>query len=395
MSFDYLLRGMIGCLFAASASMAMGQASFQGLGDLPGGNPGWPEFHSDQPRVSGDGSTVVGWSRSEYGVTPFRWTAAEGMVRIGDPPPSPWYNPASGVNYDGSVIVGEYDGEAFRWTPEGGMQMLGTVDVGTGVSTSAYDVSADGAVVTGLVMSYEVSVPFRWTPTGGMTLLEPPPGMRSRANGISGDGATIIGLIADRNGSQAARWTAQEGWVGLGWLPGGTRSEAYDVNGDGTVIVGSATAIVNGRGGSKPFRWTAAEGMVMLNYLPADSGLMFEGGTAVGVNADGSIIVGSSTTDRIWTGTGFQYVTDAWMWDDVHGTRKLADVLTELGVDLTRWHLSAATSISDDGRVIVGIGTNPAGFTEAWIAVIPEPASLSLLAFGGLTMLRRRRACGQ
>ncbi len=36
---------------------------------------------------------------------------------------------------------------------------------------------------------------------------------------------------------------------------------------------------------------------------------------------------------------------------------------SEWGLDLTRWQLTHPLGISDDGRTIVGYGTNPAGQT--------------------------------
>jgi hypothetical protein len=40
------------------------------------------------------------------------------------------------------------------------------------------------------------------------------------------------------------------------------------------------------------------------------------------------------------------------------------------------WQLTSATAVSADGRTIVGSGYNPDGWTETWIATIPEPATL-------------------
>ncbi len=64
-------------------------------------------------------------------------------------------------------------------------------------------------------------------------------------------------------------------------------------------------------------------------------------------------------------------------------------------VDLSSWHLSWARDVSADGRVIVGQGVNPDGNLEAWLAVVPEPASLAmclpLVVIAGLLAARRRR----
>jgi len=73
--------------------------------------------------------------------------------------------------------------------------------------------------------------------------------------------------------------------------------------------------------------------------------------------------------------------------------RNLQDVLVnDYQLDLTGWTLGWATGISDDGKTIVGWGTNPSGFNESWIAHIPEPASVGILLIGGAALLRRRHS---
>ena len=54
------------------------------------------------------------------------------------------------------------------------------------------------------------------------------------------------------------------------------------------------------------------------------------------------------------------------------------------------WVLKSALGINDEGQ-IVGYGTGPSGQEKAFLlTIIPEPASVVLLALGGAAMLLRR-----
>ncbi len=61
------------------------------------------------------------------------------------------------------------------------------------------------------------------------------------------------------------------------------------------------------------------------------------------------------------------------------------------GIDLSGLSLSSAYDISSDGRTIVGRGVNTDGFSEAWIAVIPEPSVAVLLGIGLMSFAASRR----
>ena len=74
--------------------------------------------------------------------------------------------------------------------------------------------------------------------------------------------------------------------VGLGHLPGDTNSTATGVSADGSVIVGTSSSA----SGSQAFRWTAGSGMVGLGYLPGGTN-----SSATAVSGDGSVVVGTSS----------------------------------------------------------------------------------------------------
>jgi probable HAF family extracellular repeat protein len=164
----------------------------------------------------------------------------------------------------------------------------------------------------------------------------------------------------------AFRWTASGGMVDLGSLPGFgdgyvTGDCAYGVSADGSVIVGysfyydefDSTHL-------EAFRWTAAGGMVGLGYLHGGD----SSSGAECVSPDGSIIVGSSGNDtaREW-----------FLWTQSLGMRSLNSLL---GAALPEgWMLREVRAVTVNGDVatLVGYGTNPYGYEEAYIATVPIP----------------------
>jgi len=342
---------LAGGAFASGSSVPTG-GTFMGLGDLPG----WL-FESVGNGVSADGLVAVGVSASASGREAFRWTSGGGMVSLGELPGGRFQSTAQRVSSDGSVVVGNSPSasgdEAFRWTSGGGMVGLGDIEGGS-FRSSAQDVSADGSVVVGWGTGASGYEAFRWTSSDGMSSLGDLPGGRfeSQAYGISADGSVVVGRGESASGTEAFIWTSGGGMVGLGALPGGNfKSGALDVSGDGSAVVGWSEST----SGIQAFRWTSDGGMVGLGALGAHS-------LAYGVSADGSTVVGYS---------GPVQIADAFIWDDTNGMRELKVVLTDLGLDLTGWELRVAYDVSADGRTIVGLGFNPSGKQEAWMAVLP------------------------
>ncbi len=82
------------------------------------------------------------------------------------------------------------------------------------------------------------------------------------------------------------------------------------------------------------------------------------------------------------------------IWDTQHQMRLLSQVLhEEYELDLAGWVIRAATGISADGLVIVGVGINPDGNTEGWIADmrVPEPPTLAMVLLALAYVFMRKR----
>lgn len=172
--------------------------------------------------------------------------------------------------------------------------------------------------------------------------------------GVSGDGKTVVGTATSSNpGGTPFRWTAETGMVSLGILPGGTIGKAARANADGTVVVGTSTSAFYPDPGIPPsehaageaFRWTTAMGMVGLGVFPGH-----DRSGPRGVSADGSIVSGySENTSVVYSGRSFR-------WSAATG-------LVDLGVVSGALH-SGVDTISADGEVQGGVGgtsANPTG----------------------------------
>jgi probable HAF family extracellular repeat protein len=160
--------------------------------------------------------------------------------------------------------------------------------------------------------------------------------------------------------------------VGLGDLPGGDFDcWALGVSADGSIVVGQGASAL----GNEAFRWTSAGGMVGLGDLPGG----FFNSVACAVSADGSVVVGCG-----YTASG----TEAFRWRSTGGMVGLGDLQGGL-------FLSIAYDVSADGSVVVGDGVSASGFEPfIWDAlngmrnlrnVLVNEYGLDLTGWTGLT----------
>lgn len=347
---------------------AAGAQSFEGLGLLP------TDSGALVMSTSGDGAVVVGYGEGLTTLDLDRaqiWTPAAGLRPLQDAiagdfgtDTTAWtLRRANDVSPDGRVIVGlgNVDGRAsaFRWTAADGLVDLG--GLGGGLS-EAHQTSDDGAVVVGVSWPEGTTRTraFRWTPEDGMADLGTLGGPVSAAYGVSGDGRVAFGTADASNGTaRPVRWVDGAAPQALGTLGGSGLGSAFGASPDGRVIVGTSATEDNVQ---EAFRWVEGRGMIGLGLL--DGGrVRARNSQALATSADGRVVVGGVLN------VGGYY--EAFAWTEEDGMRLLQDVLTDdYGLDLDGWLLVKATSISDDGTVVVGYGVNPDGVSEGWRAEV-------------------------
>ena len=367
--FRYLL---LTCLIINCLSTSAWAVRFSTVGDLPGGYT-----NSRALAVSADGSAVVGWSNTHgENKMAFLWTAQGGIVPLGDLPGG-WINSeARAVSNGGTVVVGTTHTDtgttAFRWTPETGMQPFDMWDQRPGEHYSeAIGISADGTTIIGHADSSTINnrTGFKWTAATGMVALGIPSWSfyYNQPMDISADGSTIVGSSSSGGGYRLT----SDGYEAIGNLAGSS-SLPLAVSADGSFIVGNSKN--DTWTNREAFLWSKDDGMVGLGKIPGG----VDNSVASGVSADGSVVVGSN---------GYQ----PFIYDKNNGMRDLKEVLTnEYKLDLEGWSLTSVLDMSDDGTTIVGYGIGPDGYQLGWVAVIPEPCSLAILASGAIIMIRRR-----
>ncbi len=353
--------------FRCAAALAVATISTIAAADPAPGTAFYPLLNwSEAFNVSDDGKVLI---RPAQGPG-YIWTQS-GITQTNSLPRS-----NGRISADGRVIAYNptVDDACYRYDIQSGTEFLLPLPPG-GYNTSVTGISGDGSVIVGNANTGDLA--WRWTAATGTQNIDPAL-LFSRATDISYDGNTVIGDWS----SGAFVHRVGQGTTFVPSFPNQQETEFRALSRNEQVIVGGAYSGGIARSGPA-FRWTPEGGYQTLGSIGSIPGTQSQNYIATATNADGSLIFGTQGGRR------------AWIWDEDHGMRDLIAYLTdEFDLDLSGWNLGTVTSVSPDGRYIVGNGFYSAGGGTAsrpWIVVLPSPGAAGLLAAAGLLGVRRRR----
>ena len=349
---SYLKWCVVLSVYAGAAAAATNQPSFFPL-----------DMDAYPSGISGDGSIVVGTyydSDHPTGAGGFYWTADSGTVPIGG-------LGSTGISADGTTIVGNANDamgleNAAVWQGGTDWQVIGSftpdpLPCGQSLS-AAYGVNGDGSVIVGLGEGgCGYAHGFRWDAATGMTDLGSIVATRaSRANAISSDGSAIVGWSDQASGfRQGARWV-NGAWQ---WLANeyGPVGEALGVNSDGSIIVGYGCGPLN----QWAWYWTEDAGVQCVNGPVENPFTTY----MLALSDDGQVLGGAIRPDD-----GPE--TDAVLWLNFEPV-DLKQYLLDRGVsEVQSWSFNWVNAVSADGSVVAGWGLGPDQRVHAFVVTLPQ-----------------------
>jgi uncharacterized membrane protein len=308
------------------------------------------------------GGMVVGTLTTEGA---YYWMSTTGVVYIGG-------TQGIAVSRDGRSIIGRARDARRRehaaiWQRGAEWRLLGSFTANAAACddllSGSFGASPDASIIVGLGWDgCNYAHGFSWRESTGMVDLGTTvPGRSTRANAVSGDGRIIVGWQDASTGlRQGARWVdgRQELFMG----PNGVVGEAQDVTPDGSLIVGQTCNFINPLEQSA-WTWTAATG-VRCHPAPAVRPARNFIAIMTSTSDDGRVIGGAHS---------FGPDSDAVLWLDGEAVY-LKDYLRNNGVSnaFNNWvNTGFISSVSPDGRIVVGHGAGPRDF-QGYVVILGD-----------------------
>lgn len=412
-----LIAGCLMSVAAISATQAWSQTYSLSLlpSDVP--NPG---IRAIARGISGDGNVIVGSGSALQSPfeRPYIWRKADGVWTRRDLFTFGVAGRAIAASHDGSVVVGMissyaanvvYYGTPAVWrNTEGVISRPETPFVTetpssvlrgafTGVSASGTRAFGFARNVNGNVGSSNVYVYDQGSTPTSVATFNQFTGGHPAGHVMSADGTRATHYLGSGSGAgsnTAFLWNESTGSSVLPFNSGSLFARTSTISGDGRLVAGYLVGVSSSDFQSGPpviwrdgvFSQLASPNNV-INALVTGSDTT--GRVLVGI-AGNSNNLARATSDISFAGNNF-----AAIWIDGQAF-SLATYLTSNGVDLGNLTPLLASSVSADGRTVVGVATRPIGTTTqreyvSFVATIPTPGTLFGMSLWVAFAARRRR----
>lgn len=341
-------------------------ARFVGLGDLPGGAVS--SYASD---LTPSGEVVVGGSAGPTGDQAVRWTLSGGLQPLDARPSS-----AAGVSADGTVVAGavaELPQPGGVWRGSEPFVSLFYPGSAPEAPVGLWMMSAVAALEDGRVFG---NCHQYGTPNAGFGC------WTNRPNYLAALPVSRIYEVDEAGNYAGVTWPEPRSSPPYGpralyntsalpfpvecFAPHTCGMAAQDFSAGGAVIVGTSDLHaegvdeVNDPGPLLPTAFMYTPALGLVRLADLPGGEQASG--AYSISDDGAIIAGFGTDAE-----GQQAV----VWID-GVANLLSELLASAGALPAGWQLREVRDLSADGRVMIGNGVNPQGDPEGFFAVLPE-----------------------
>ncbi len=109
--------------------------------------------------ISADGSLMAGFAQGSFSRTPAIWNGDTLTGELLDPPNGDALGEIHGISDDGSILLGNWDGDASKWTFDGSnwvREIIGNGSVASSYAGIPTDIADDGTIV-----GFEINTGFR------------------------------------------------------------------------------------------------------------------------------------------------------------------------------------------------------------------------------------------
>ncbi len=226
--------------------------------------------------VSGDGNVLAGFAQGSFSRTPTFWESS-GDGELLDPPSGDAVGEIHGINDAGTILLGEWNGDAVMWTyPSLTRTVIGDGSILPGWSGIPQDIADDGTVV-----GFDILLGNRraWIQPGGAGPLQElaafvtghggiiPAGVNVHvAQAISTDATTIIG-----HGTNTGAWIVKIEYEAPACMGDVVSSGTFQPPADGAVD-GADLAYLLGEWGTNP--GSAADFVSSATFQPPPDGVV-------------------------------------------------------------------------------------------------------------------------